>query len=85
MAEYLNQTVEPEMSPLSRMGKPLGERARSAAHEHCKQMGLNSGACVGVRRHGRGATGAGQALRGTGSRDEVPRPDGDVSPVSLSC
>jgi hypothetical protein len=42
MAEHCNQVVEPEMSPLSRIGKPLGENARSAAYEHCKQMGLNS-------------------------------------------
>lgn len=42
MAEHLNQVVEPEMSPFNRMGKPLGEDARSEGYKHCKAMGLNS-------------------------------------------
>lgn len=50
MAEHLNQKVEPEMSPFNNMGKPLGEKARSVAYEHCKQMGLDPARaweCVG--------------------------------------
>jgi hypothetical protein len=50
MAEFMNQKVEPEMSPIDRMGKPLPEPARQAAYEHCKRMGLNSARaweCVG--------------------------------------
>ncbi len=42
MAEHLNQVVEPEIDGFNRMGKPLGENARSKAYEHCKAMGLSS-------------------------------------------
>lgn len=49
MAEHLNQAIEPELSPLNNMGKPLGESARGEAYKHCQLMGLNSAkawACV---------------------------------------
>lgn len=50
MAEHMNQVVEPELSPFNGMGKPLREKARAVAYEHCKAMGLNSAQaweCVG--------------------------------------
>lgn len=42
MAEHLNQKIEPEISGFNKMGKPLGENARSEAYKHCKAIGLNS-------------------------------------------
>lgn len=51
MAEHMNQTVEPELSPFNNMGKPLNEAARAVGYEHCKAMGLSSAKaweCVGA-------------------------------------
>ena len=42
MAEFLDQKVEPELSPLNNMGKPLTTKARTEAYKHCLEMGLNS-------------------------------------------
>jgi len=42
VAEFLQQTLEPELSGFARMGHPLPENVRSVAYEHCKQMGLDS-------------------------------------------
>ncbi|MNR71840.1 hypothetical protein D3C71_25180 [compost metagenome] len=41
MAEFLNQTVEPALSPMNATGKVIPATAREAAYEHCKQMGLD--------------------------------------------
>lgn len=41
MAEFLGQHIEPEMSPLSEMGKPIPFAAREAGYEHAKAMGLS--------------------------------------------
>ncbi len=40
MAEHMNQKVDPEMTPMNMMGKPILMKARAEGYEHCKAMGL---------------------------------------------
>lgn len=42
MAQFINQTLSPQMSPFNQMGKPIPATARSEGYSHCKDMGLNS-------------------------------------------
>ena len=41
MAEHLNQPVERELSAFNNMGLPIPTAARTAAYQHCKDMGLS--------------------------------------------
>lgn len=41
MAEFLNQKTEPALNPFNAMGKPIPPKARQAAFDDCKEMGLD--------------------------------------------
>ena len=42
MAEFLNQTVEPEMYGLNALGKPVLEDRMDTAYKTCKAMGVST-------------------------------------------
>ena len=41
MAEFINQKVDKELSPLNNMGKPIPADSRQRAYECCQEIGLN--------------------------------------------
>ena len=40
-AEFMNQKVDPPLSGMNAMGKPIPFNRKQVAYEHCKAMGLD--------------------------------------------